>query len=327
MAKKKASSGKVSEETRAKQSKNSETRTRGGKGEYATEKAVPPTAKKTQPVRKSAKSTSSSSVVSKIDLKEVARLVSQLSNVEFAKNLKEPTLLDDLARNGTVEVLQEVAQNRYTSASTLRDLLYSYDEQARYFAAANPRTSSDDIDKFLEAGPLDQYVLKTILKREDLTVERQRKIVNSAPMGKDEYEIAHILQSDKLDPAVIDELITATVGRVGYVDSQTKTFYNRSDNPADKGFIVRELTRNPNISAKTLDRLIHSPHVRVRWNVATHPSTSLESRRVLESDVDPGVSYVAKKARKAKEKNKDVLKMRIPYRKTIGGGWAPEKDE
>ena len=326
MAKKEASSGKVSEETRVKQSKQSETRTRD-KGKFATERADPPTAKKTQPVRKSAKSASSSSVVSEIDLKEVARLVSQLSNVEFAKNSKEPTLLDDLARNGTVGVLQEVAQNRYTSVSTLGDLLYSYDKEARYFAAANPHTSSDDIDKLLDTGPLDQYVLKTILKREGLTIERQRKIVNSDPMEKDDYEIAHILQSNKLDPTVIDELVATTEGRVGYVDAKTKTFFNRSDNPADKGFIVRELTRNPNISAKTLDRLLHSPHVRVRWNVAIHPNTSLESLRVLESDVDRRVSYAAKKARKAKEKNKDVLKMRISHRRTVGGGWAPERDE
>ena len=86
MAKKEASSGNVSEETRVKQSKKSETRTRD-KGKFATERADPPTAKKTQPVRKSAKSTSSSSVVSKIDLKEVARLVSQLSDVRTQGNI------------------------------------------------------------------------------------------------------------------------------------------------------------------------------------------------------------------------------------------------
>lgn len=260
-------------------------------------------------------------------MKEVARLVSQLSNVEFAKNAKEPTLLDNLGRNGTVEVLREVAKNPYTSTSTLQSLLYSYDRDARYWAAKNPHTSNDDIDKLLDTGPLDQYVLEAILKREDLTIERQRKIVNSAPMEKDDYKIAHILQSNKLDPIVIDELVTTTEGRVGYQDRKDVKFYNNSTGQGDKGFIVRELTVNPNISTETLDRLIDSPHVRVRWNVAKHPNTSLESLRVLADDVDYRVRHIAKKARKAKENNKDLTKMRIGYFWLIGGGWAPERDE
>lgn len=320
---------KANSETSKKLSVATKKRSRNAKGELQPGAVNVRKALKVPTAHKVAKTKVSTPISPEVNIRDVAKLVAQYTNSDFAKRTNNPKLLDDLARNGSTEVQMAVAGNLYTTDSTFEYLLDSTSNSKILIKIAGNRSAPKDIILSVLGSPLaNETLLLTAFDRNGLTFDLQEKILSHPLLHKDTQIAAWIMSSGRLDSRLIEELARYSLSNSAYVPSDRNIGCVRQSVAGDYGFVARNLAINPKTSQTLLHELAGSPNWAARYNVLINPHTFIGDVKTLTNDRDPMVAKAAKRALRKRKRNKDVqsstwLGSWFPLRPV---GWGTEND-